>query len=99
MLVLLIYSAFLGWCGTPWPGWWRHILRPPRPVPPEPDPPYRKATSDPMPGIAALVGGMAGGYLIHTLMPAEGLAATGLAAFAVGRVFSDIASGLKSGMK
>lgn len=104
MLVLLIYSAALGWCGTRYPGWWWYLIKHPWPWPgpnpgPDPDPPYRKAGSDPMPGIAAIIGGIAGGYLMHNLLPEESFATIGLAALATGRILSDIAGSMKGSMK
>lgn len=36
-LVYLAKVAFLGWCGTPWPGW-RVPIHFPYPSPPDPDP-------------------------------------------------------------
>ena len=89
MTTLILFSAAMGWCGTPYPGWWWAFFRWRRPSPPPPPDPYR-AFSNPMPGILAIIGGIAAGYGMHAVMPEEGYAAVGLAAFAGGRILSDI---------
>jgi len=90
MFSIILLSAAMGWCGTPYPGWWWHIIH--RPVPPHPDPdagPYR-AFSDPMPGIFGIIGGIAAGYAVHTVFPNESLVLIALCALAGGRILSDI---------
>src|SRR5437763_5665908 len=78
--------ALAGWCGTPWPGWWRG----PRPHP-DPDPWIIK--------LVAVVGGVLGGWAVSKIALASTVpdtapamvAATTLGAFVGGRVLSEIA--------
>lgn len=71
-----------GWCGTPWPGWWR-----PHPHP-DPDPWWY--------GLIGLVGGVAGGWLFSSAWPAGNVepalyaAVTSLGAFVGGAVLQSI---------
>ena len=93
MLSILLLSAAMGWCGTPYPGWWWYLIH--RPHPPGPDPgPYR-AFSDPMPGIFGIIGGVAAGYAVHNTFPNESLVLVALAGFAGGRILLDIAGAFK----
>jgi uncharacterized membrane protein YeaQ/YmgE (transglycosylase-associated protein family) len=73
-----------GWCGTPWPGWWRGPH-------PHPDPePWIIAR------IAGIIGGILGGWLTQQIVggpetAAATVIATTFGAFVFGRVLSDIA--------
>jgi hypothetical protein len=101
MTTLLLFCAALGFCGMRSPYWWLKALLPklllPRPRPPIPDP---QPGPDPTPfgprphpwltGILSIVGGIAAGYFMHSILPNESFATFGLAAFAGGRIFSDI---------
>ena len=50
--------AFGGWCGTPYPGWWKGP-RPPQP----PEPWFVK--------IASIIGGVAGGWMTQSIIGPE----------------------------
>jgi hypothetical protein len=83
--MLYVLWAFSGWCGTPWPGWWRG----PHPHP-DPDPWLIR--------VVAIVGGILGGLAVGRFAPtgtvpdgAPAFVATMIGAFVTGRVFSDIA--------
>lgn len=90
MLPVFLLSGAMGWCGTPFPGWWWYIIIHRHwPHPPEPDPVYR-AFSNPMPGILGIIGGMAAGSLVHVVYPNESLVLVALAGLAGGRILSDL---------
>ena len=77
--------ALAGWCGTPYPGWWRG----PRPKP-DPEPWW-------LVKVVAIIGGVLGGWLVERMFPATDVgpalvAATTLGALVVGRFAGDIAS-------
>ena len=57
----MIYAMWMlaGWCGTPYPGWWRGP-RPPQP----PDPWFGIKT-------ASVIGGVVGGWLTQTIIGAD----------------------------
>ena len=97
MLTLLLFSAALGWCGTPYPGWWRKKGPPPPPPPdwflsiePEPDP-WRIPIG--------IIGGVAGGLLMSSISGGESLAVVGLAAFAGGRILNEVGRSMMSGKR
>lgn len=48
--------AFSGWCGTPYPGWWRG------PRPPQPPEPWWVVK------IASIIGGLAGGWITQQIV-------------------------------
>ena len=48
--------AFAGWCGTPYPGWWRG------PRPPQPPEPWWAVK------IASIIGGIAGGWITQSII-------------------------------
>jgi hypothetical protein len=81
-----VFCAFMGWCGTPWPGWWRH------PSPPDPDPWW---LIDRLVGAA---GGVISGLLLTQVLPvgpvgdtsAVAMLLTGVAAFAGSVVVQDL---------
>jgi hypothetical protein len=98
---LLALWALVGWCGTPWPRWWRW----PIPPPPEPDP--RGPSPQPwlVSKIIGVVGGIAGGWVYAEVfgplpdpwnpgpepwMRGLAVAATALGAFVGARLLSDI---------
>lgn len=96
MLLVLLFSAAMGWCGTPYPGWWRRRKHPP---PPPPDWFMNFVSSDPMPGIiAGIAGGIAGGLIMNNAVD-NNIAAVGLAAFAGGRILSEIVGRVSGGIK
>jgi uncharacterized membrane protein YeaQ/YmgE (transglycosylase-associated protein family) len=79
-LSLFVLWAIVGWCGTPWPRWWRW----PPPPPPLPDP-------DPWPiyKVIGIVGGIAGGWVFTQVFepnPSPWNIAINAAASAVGAV-------------
>jgi hypothetical protein len=89
---LLVLWAIIGMdCGTPWPGWWRWRLPPP--PPPEPDPYPRPNWL--LTTILGIVGGLAGGWAFTETFGTQteawstlaSAAATGVGAFAGGRLF------------
>jgi uncharacterized membrane protein YeaQ/YmgE (transglycosylase-associated protein family) len=93
-LGLLLFWGAVGWCGTPWPGWWRH--------PPPPPPP------DPWWLISRLVGivcGVIGGWLFNQAWPVTqagagaGLevVASGVAALVGAIVLLDLVSMVRGG--
>jgi drug/metabolite transporter (DMT)-like permease len=82
--------AAAGWCGTPWPGWWRG----PRPKP-DPEPWWIVV-------VAGIVGGVIGGYLTSRIIPGTDVGAvatltTTVGAFVFGRVLGDLAIHLTGG--
>lgn len=62
----------VGWCGTPYPGWWRWPG--PGPRPPQPDPWWAIK-------IASAVGGLAGGWLTQSILGPDGGAVALIATF------------------
>lgn len=75
--------ALMGWCGTKYPGWWRH------PNPPDPEPWWRVIIEGAIgAGAAVVVGNTLGGGLADA-----GLAGVALAGFATGAVAKDIVGG------
>jgi len=95
MLTTLIFSAAMGWCGTPYPGWWWYIIR--HPHGPGPDP-YR-ISNELLVIPLGIVGGIIAGYSIHAALPQESYATIGLAAFAGGRILSDLGNSVRNSMK
>jgi hypothetical protein len=83
--MLYLLWAAAGWCGTPWRKW---------PPPPPPDPWW-------LIKIAAIVGGIAGGFLTQRLVGDSisdtSVIATTIGAFVVGRVVSELAANLTGG--
>ena len=57
-VALLIFWAAVGWCGTPWPGWWR------KPWPPPPPDPWWVIDR-----VVGIVGGVVGGWLFNNSWP------------------------------
>jgi len=57
----MIYVMWIlaGWCGTPYPGWWRG------PRPPQPPDPWFAVKA------ASVIGGIAGGWLTQTIIPGD----------------------------
>ena len=90
MLSIILFSALLGFCLSPYR---RPILGPdPNPgVDPEP---IRRILSDPMPGMLSRAIGMfsaiAVGVTTHFLLPDEGLATISFAALAGSAIFVDV---------
>jgi uncharacterized membrane protein len=91
-IFLLAASGAFGWCGTKWPGWWRG---PRGPNPPPPDPWWLSALG--------LVVGVAVGLVATRVGIREAdftltdVAATGLIAFAVSGMVTDIARNFAGG--
>ena len=84
----LAFAAAMGWCGTPYPGWFlEYLRRKKKPSPPSPPEPWKQDFLNPVIGI---LGGVAGGYLASTGFGAENIAAIGLAGFAGGRIGSEV---------
>ena len=88
---LIVLSALVGWCGTPWPRPW--------PFPwPGPDP-------DPNPWISKVVGvagGVVGGWLIGTIAGAiitDGFVAAAVGAWAGSIILSDVYGLVMGGLK
>ena len=95
MISMIVFSAIMGWCGTPylkwwvtpwrtpppeWPGWLKDIAAGPRPEP------WRRI------GLG-IVGGILGGFAInYSAIGGEQFAAIGLGAFAGGRVAFEISA-------
>lgn len=82
-MLLYVLWAGGGWCGTPWPGWWKGPHPPPGPEP------------WPIARAAGIVGGILGGLLTQQIVGHETTAmnvvATTFGAFVFSRVVSDIA--------
>jgi len=78
---LFAFWMLTGWCGTPYPGWWKG------PRPPQPDPWW-------IIKILGVIGGVAGGWLFYQVWPPGQevgitgiyVAATGIGAY-VGSAF------------
>ncbi len=65
-----VFSMLAGWCGTPWPGWWRG----PKPKP-DPEPWWRSV-------IISVIGGLVGGFVVTQALPSEvSLATVSIGAF------------------
>lgn len=101
MITTIVFSAAMGVCGTPWPGWlWWLLFKKPRPPWPPPPPPWDawlekvKGPREPVPWRIGLgiLGGIAGGLLMNYAVGSEQLAVAGLAAFAGGRIASEVAA-------
>ena len=80
MITLLFYWSLVGWCGT--------VPRPHFPWPkPEPDPEpwwwWRNI-------VFGIIGGIAGGFLVHSGFGFEEIVATSFGALAGGRIISEI---------
>ena len=81
--------AMVGWCGTPWRRW---------PIPdPDPEPWW-------MIKILAIVGGILGGFLVRRMVSGADtdtsvVIATAIGAYAVGRVLSEVVSGVMGGAR
>ncbi len=80
-VALLILWAAVGWCGTPWPGWWR------KPWPPPPPDPWWLIDR-----IVGIVGGLIGGWFFtqNWPLPQGDTAALAAAASAVGALAGSI---------
>jgi len=82
-----IFWGAVGWCGTPWPGWWR------RPTPPPPPDPWWFIDR-----IVGIVGGVIGGWLFVQAWPVEqagelvwlAVAASGVGAFVGSLILLDL---------
>lgn len=95
-LSLFALWALVGWCGTPWPRWWRW----PPPPPPDPDPwiIYK---------IIGVAGGIAGGWIFTQVfkpqpdpwIPAIDAAATAVGALLGSRLLLDIYGLTRGGIK
>lgn len=87
MISQLIYWTLVGWCGTvP-----RRFPFPPLPIP-YPWPWWRTV-------IFAIVGGIAGGYLVSAGLGYDELVATSFGAFAGGRIISEIGGSMMNPKK
>lgn len=83
--MLYAFWALAGWCGTPYPGWWKG----PRPKP-DPEPWWAIK-------LIAVLGGLLGGWAVERLFTTPELTpalvtATTLGALVGGRFLGDIAS-------
>jgi hypothetical protein len=87
MIGAILFSAAMGWCGTPYPGWFWHR----KPGPPDPDPWWLSV-------ISSIIGGVIGGAIMHYTLSSE-LTAIGLASFAGGRIISGIVGSMAGSMK
>ncbi len=67
---LFAFWMLTGWCGTPWPGWWKG---------PKPDP-----TPWWIIKILGVIGGVAGGWLFYQVWPPEQMTITGIYVAATG---------------
>ena len=92
---LLVLTALVGWCGTPWPRPWPFPWPPPGP---DPDPWLSKAVG--------VVGGIVGGWAITTMagVVAEGVVAGGFVTAAIGawvgsKILSEVYGLAKGGLK
>lgn len=84
---LLLLSAFVGWCGTPWPRHW------PFPWPPPPDPnPW-------MSKIIGVIGGLVGGWAVGSMAGGDGLLATVVGAWVGSVIFNEVAGLAAGGLK
>lgn len=99
MVTVLAFSAAMGWCGTPWPGWVWWLLRKRKPWPPPPPPwdDWLQKVADPGQPVPwhiaiGMLGGIAAGWSMNAAVGAEQWAAVGLAAFAGGRIANEIAA-------
>ena len=93
MIATILVSAAMGYCGTPYPGWFGKYLRKKRPTPPPPEPWGEwlnkvAGPGEPVPWrlVIGAVGGIAGGLAAQAAFGPEQFAAIGLAAFAGGRL-------------
>jgi hypothetical protein len=96
MVLLIIFSAAMGWCGTPWPWWWRRR----KPPPPPPDwEQYFQANPISWNTLTGIIGGVIGGLIMNGTAGGEQIASIGLAAFAGGRIVTDLVSTFRNTMK
>ena len=80
MTTLAVLWALVGWCGT---------VPKKFPIPPpQPDPWPWKDT------LIGIIGGIAGGFLVHSGLNIQEMAGTGFGALAGGRILSDIAGAI-----
>ena len=91
---MLVFSAAMGWCGTPYPWWWWFKHWPPPPPPPDWAEWLNQLKGDPQPqpwliGLG-VVGGLIGGFAANATLGGEQFSTIGLAAFAGGRILSRI---------
>jgi hypothetical protein len=94
MAAIILFSAAMGWCGTPWPGWWRK--RKPGPPPPPDWFEYFEQENYTLKILTGIIGGIAGGLIINATAGFEQLAVIGLAALSGGRILSDLVSGIRN---
>lgn len=92
MIGYAVLWGLVGWCGTPYPGWWLwYIIHHLKPPPPDGDPwlIYK---------VIGIIGGLAGGWVFQQVWSAgPEVSAIGAATSAVGAlvgsvVFNDIAA-------
>lgn len=89
MLLYILYSAAMGWCGTHYPGWWKG----PHPHP-DPDPnPWWMVIG------AGLVFGVIGGAIIMKGFGYNDFIHVGVASYAAGRIGTDLLAVAKGMMK
>lgn len=88
----IILFAAMGECGTRYPGWWR-----PRPKRGEiglPLDPIPVRPIDIFSNVLAIAAGIGVGILFRSYYPTEALVTSALAAFAGGRIASDLLQGI-----
>ncbi len=76
------FAAMVGWCGTPYPGWWRG------PRKPQPDPWWWFVH------ILGAAGGIGAVIIFKPIVGDAGVVATALTAFFGGAFVSSLASGI-----
>lgn len=82
--ILLGFWGLVGWCGTPYPGWWRF------PPPPPPPDPFRSINVAMIKTIGT-IGGLVGGAVYTQVFPIEGtLNSLNVAPTAIGAVVGSI---------
>ena len=92
-IALYLMSALVGWCGTPWPRRWPRPKGWP-PVP-KPDPPPCLVCNS----FAGLIGGVVLAAVAMVVLNDHSLAGVGIAAFAGGRIFSDLHAAMFEGAR
>ena len=81
--MMYAFAAMMGWCGTTWPGWWRH-------PDPGPDPWWLIG------GIIGAVGGIVAWVVLGPqVAPDGGLIAMALISFFGGNFLGTVAGGLR----